>query len=230
VDKSQVVSGGLLKAREDPTKLLELVEKALDEVTLFVEVVVVVALFKPIGFGWYYCLSIHGFYLRYYRITVVTLVGNHSLDLFDLLLTPALQQGFSLGHIVAVSACQGQFDGIAEGIGSSVDFGAEPPFTPPEGFFRLIPPFTAAPEWARTTVASISTLSMSASPEKCSNIPCHTPRSDQRSNRLNTLFHSPYFLGNSRHWALLRATHSTPSTNRLHSLGLPMYTSERVRK
>ena len=55
--KGQVVSGGLLKARENPTELLELIEEALDQVTFFVEVLVVFTLLQAVGLGRYHNLG-----------------------------------------------------------------------------------------------------------------------------------------------------------------------------
>jgi len=55
----------------------------------------------------------------------------------------------------------------------------------------------------------------------------HTPNWHQRENRLNTVFHLPCALGNSRHCAPLRNIHSTALRKARHYsypqklLGLP---------
>lgn len=93
-------------------------------------------------------------------VTVVSFVGNHVFAV------KVLYQGFGLGYIMPLTTGQQQVQRIAQAVYQDVDLTAEPASTSTERLLGLSTVFWAAPAaqgWARTTVLSGITLSISAS-------------------------------------------------------------------
>jgi len=111
---------------------------------------------------------------------------------------------------------------VAMGIGDQVDFRREPASRPSEGLCAGPPFAPAACWWARMTVPSSITHSVSASPRRTSRTACHTPTRLHRLNRVNTDIQGPKASGRSRQGAPVRCFQRMASTNgRLGRLGLP---------
>jgi hypothetical protein len=160
-------------------------------------------------------------------IRIVALVGN------DILATETRDQVVSLSNVVALPASQDEAQGVAERVYTYMDFGTETPSAASERLGSLPTVFFDAPAaqgWARTTVLSIMSDSMSGSLAKYACICSQIPSVHQRPKRLYTAFQSPYTAGSKRHCAPLRAIHSTPSTKRRHLASLPIRIPEHVRR
>src|SRR5688500_8608891 len=112
----------------------------------------------------------------------------------------------------------------AAGVAAQVQLGGEPAARASQGLTVLPPLAPAACWWARTTVLSSICKRSSAAPlpARAAKSASSTPRSRQRANRRQTVFHFPYRSGTARQRAPSRARHRVPSrTGRLSCPGGP---------
>ena len=110
MNEGQELPGSLLEAGEDPPELLELVEEALNELTLLVQLLLLLPLLQAVGFGRDHHLAWHGLNSSYHRPRVITLVSNHPLDLLRL---PALQQCLGWSNLVVLPTNEDKPAGVA---------------------------------------------------------------------------------------------------------------------
>jgi hypothetical protein len=109
--------------------------------------------------------------------------------------------------------------GKAEGIDDQVDLRRRASARAPDEVV-FGPPFAPPECWcARLIVESILNHSSSRSVRSARNSRSHFPVLDQRSNRLNTVFHGPNSLGKSRHGTPVRRHQITASMNMRSSIG-----------
>lgn len=148
--------------------------------TGFVEVFIVLASGHPVALGRDYSdLASRLQRSDHPVIGIVGFVGEHRIS---------LQEGksfISTLQITGLSSGQKKANGVAQGIGSSVDFGAQSAFTAADGFVLAL--FFLAPAlcWcARTIVLSIIAYSLSASLDNSLKTNSQTPRWAQRLKRV----------------------------------------------
>lgn len=147
---------------------------------------------------------------------IVGAVPQHALGLH------AHQEAHCVATLVHLTRAEHEIHRVAVGIGDQVDFGREPAPRPAKPL-RAGPPFApAACWWARMTVPSSITHSVSASVRRVSRTVCHTPARLHRLKRVNTDVQGPKASGRSRQGAPVRCFQRMASTNgRLGRLGLP---------
>lgn len=130
----------------------------------FVKVFVIIAWFCATFSGRYYRF---GFFLGNDLQKIIRIIGairNQALEFI------ARNQIFRLRNVMPLPSRQQETQRVAQGIYIDVDFGAEPTSTAPQSVGRLATVFFEAPAahgWARTTLLSRSTFSMSGSSAKC---------------------------------------------------------------
>lgn len=125
----------------------------------------------------------------------------------------AFEQGG--GHLAVVNLTGRKKDaqGTPLSVGEQMDFGGQSASGTPQ-ILVLVPPFpVAACWWARTSVLSIMTYSLSASAIRLAKMRSQTPALAQRQNRLWTDLYLPYREGRSCQRAPDRKTHKTALTN-----------------
>ncbi len=134
----------------------------------------------------------------------------------------AHQEAHRVATLVRLARAEHEVHRIAVGIGDQVDLGREPAPRSAKPL-RAGPPFApAACWWARMTVPSSITHSVSASLRSTSRMVCHTPARLQRLKRVKTDAQEPKTSGRSRQGAPVRCFHRMASTKgRLGRLGLP---------
>jgi hypothetical protein len=162
-------------------------------------------------------------------VRVIATVGKDVVALAD----EANREVLRLSNVIALATRQNEEQRITQRIGDHMDFGAEAASTSTQGLLGLTTVFLSAPAaqaWALTTVLSRIRFSMSGISMKCRCICSQLPLSLHRAKRLYTLFQLPYSAGSNRHWAPLRSTHNTPSTNRRQAASSPMYMLLHVRR
>lgn len=140
--------------------MLELVEATLNQMALLVQFLIIGAWLGSILAGRNDCCRFTGLDEGYESVTIISPVGNHVLAV------KVSQQRLSLGDVMTLPGREQQMQRIAQGIYQEVDLGGESTATATQGLRCLPTVFWAAPAaagWARTTVLSGSTLSMSAS-------------------------------------------------------------------
>ena len=229
-DKAQeakIALSELVKTRKDTTIMLDFVHKTFDQMPFTIAPGIVVSRLLTVGSGWNNRLG------ATVENKIDEVIGIIAPIRQDILANKVTHQRNGLGDVMALSSRQAQTQRIAQRVYAGVDFGAETAPRTSKPLSGLSSSFFAAPAahgWARITVLSTSTFSKSGSSAKWLSICSHTPWSHQRAKRLYTLFHLPYALGNSRHCAPLRLTHSTPSTKRRHALADPTYTCRQLRR
>lgn len=197
---------GLVVSRGDGPKLFEFAEEILDQMSRFVEMLVIRTQALTIGARG----NDHGLASLLQRldhtfIGVECFVGDHDFGV------DCGKQQIGAVEIMSVAGSESEAGWIAERIDSGVDLGGQPAFAAPD---RLVAPFFGAPAlcwWARTIVLSIIAYSLSGSAAKCLNIRSQTPVLAQRLKRRWVLFQSPKRSGRSRQGAPLRYLHNTAS-------------------
>jgi hypothetical protein len=176
-NEASIVGEELVISCRDAPELFQLVEEAFDEISLFVERLVVGERRTAIRFG-----RNDGFGSAFEDslaqvIGVITFVGDDGLSL------KAFDQGVRLCDVVALTWPEQQADGIAERVGCGVDLCAQAAAGPAQTL-GICPPLAirapAACWWARTMVESIISHSRSASVVSASRNPSNAPRSIQR--------------------------------------------------
>src|SRR5262245_45606073 len=187
--------------------MLDLVDEALDQMPLFVEMSIIRNCARPVGIG-----GDHGHHVALGHMRAKT-VRIERFVAKDVLPGQISDQGLGLGRFVHLASGVEQTQHIAEGIDSNVNFRAQPSPRTPDRLF-LNPPFPPAACWcARMIVPSMMMASKSGSSASAANMRSHTPALAHRRKRCHTLFHTPKKGGISRHGAPFRAIHTIASTN-----------------
>ena len=128
VDEQFVVSGG------DTTELFELIEEALDDVALLVEIGVVGPLHLAISFRWDDGLGAGLSDLVDEMVGIIALVGNRRAR------SKAVDEIVREGDVIALPGRADQTDRVAETIASGMDFGTQPAPRPAQAL-GIRPPF-----------------------------------------------------------------------------------------
>ncbi len=122
MQKREVVLYRLLVARGHATIVLDPIEKTLDLVAFFVEFDVMGAgRFTPFS-AWNDRLGLESGYRVDEGVAVVALVGQDRFDLKTLSRTKHLEQGLSLGDVMALTRCHPEPERIAQRIGYDMNF------------------------------------------------------------------------------------------------------------
>src|SRR5262249_17109723 len=162
--------------------MLDLVDEALDQMPLFVEVSIVRNCARPAGVGGDHGHHLALCHMRTKAVRIESFVGK------DVPAGQISDQGLGLGRFVHLAGGIEQTQHIAEGIDSNVDFRAQPSTRTPDRLF-LNPPFPPAACWcARIIVPSMMMASKSGSSASAANMRSHTPALAQRRKRCQTLF------------------------------------------
>ena len=131
MNKAKIATGKLIKPRENPPKMLDLVDEAFDQMALPVPPVVVSpALFGPL-MGRNDRLSLKVKHNLEKMACSIAPVSNQSLKV------NAVNQGHRLGDIVALPPGQSQSQRIAQPINQHVYLGAKATTTAPQGLLSL---------------------------------------------------------------------------------------------
>ncbi len=169
---SQKAAGGLVVARGQTAKLLEMAEKARDFIAVPVQVAVNYALDEAVVLAGNDHCRAKFFDQRHDAVGVIGFVRQHVIGLVG----PG-QQRSGPAVIRLLARAKHQAQRIAQGIDKGMSFGGQPAAAAAQGLvadaalFRL----PAAWAWARTTVESSMTQSKSGSCT-ASNKPFHTPK------------------------------------------------------
>lgn len=144
--------------------MLDFVEKTLDQMSLFVEMLIIFSLFLAIFSSWNDRFGLFfGDFLQK-CIRVIGTVCDCTLKFI------VRNQIFCLCNVMPLAASQKKAQWIAQGIYTRVDFGAEPTSATTERLGGLATVFLEAPAahgCARTTVLSNRIFSISGSSTKC---------------------------------------------------------------
>ncbi len=144
--------------------MLDFVEKALNQMSLLVQMFIVLSLFLAI----FSCRD-HRFGLFFSNllqkgVRIIGTVGNCTLELV------ICNQVFRLCDVMALAASQKKTQWITQGVYAGVDFGAEPTSAASKRLGGLTSFFWEAPAaqgWARTMVLSSMIFSISGSATQC---------------------------------------------------------------
>jgi hypothetical protein len=144
--------------------MLDFVEETLDQVPFFVEMTIIFTLLFAVLARRDYRLSLFFGNLLQKIIRIVRTICNHpfKIEIGD--------QVSSLSNVMSLSTRQEKTQRIAQGIYAGVNLGAEATSAASQRLGFLTTVFWGAPAaqgWARTTVLSNKTFSMSGSPAKC---------------------------------------------------------------
>lgn len=156
IQESHEAERGFVVSCGDPAEVFELVEHALDDITFFAKLRIVLTLHFPIGFWWNDNESAHIIYRLNDVIRIIAFIRQHSIGV------QSLQQRQCLLAVGSLPACQYEAYRISKCVTYCVHLRAEAAFA---AAYRLIllPPFApAACWWARTMVESIISHSVSA--------------------------------------------------------------------
>ncbi len=200
--------GEFVIASSDTAELLKTCEESFDEISTFIDMLIIVSGFLSVRPGRYHRCGVHCFNAAQQAGGIERFIRNHGTDVLH-----ATDEIPGLGDVMSLTSRQAETGEIAQAIDRCVNLGTQAPTRTSN---TLLPVFFEAPAecWcARTMVLSRNTSSKSASSHSVANSVCQTPLSAQREKRLNTLFHGPNPGGRSRHGAPVRAIHSTASTN-----------------
>lgn len=175
-DEAHEIGEELVVSGCDASELLELVEEALDTVTLLVDGAIVAMLMPTLRHG------------RDDRdgtgiedgvvqpVGIIGAIGQHMLGV------QAVDQGFGLADIAVLPGRADETHGVAERFDGSMELGGQAAFGATQAL-GIRPPFSlrapAAWLWARIIVLSIISHSRSASWLKAARISPRTPRSIQ---------------------------------------------------
>lgn len=167
MEEAQEATGEFLKATEEATVVFDLVNEALNEMALLVEMKINRLLMAHVAAIGDDRLGIQGDNLVAQVRRIIAFVGNDEGTGAE---APTLfQQDRSLSDVALLGGSQGKGQGVTQAVHFDVDFGAEATAAATEGLRRL-PPFCcgapAAQGWARTVVLSNNRCSMSGSSAK----------------------------------------------------------------
>ena len=141
-------------------EVLDLVDEALDQVALFVQIPVILSGCLAIGSGWNNSHRSHILDVFDQPSRIIPFVGD---DVFGI--EPG-DQGLGPSDVMALTCAKPEAQGVAKPVHAHVDFGAEPASTSAKCLGNLAPLFRGAPAaqgWARTMVLSMIRDSMSGS-------------------------------------------------------------------
>jgi hypothetical protein len=144
--------------------MLDFVEKTFDQMTLLVQMLVIITLLFAIFSGRDDRLGLFLSNFLQKRVRIIGAVGNRPLE------PEVCYQIFSLCDVMPLPARQKKAQWIAQGVYTGVDFGAESASATPESLCGLAAAFFWAPAaqgCARTTVLSSRIFSISGSLTKC---------------------------------------------------------------
>src|SRR3954464_9599740 len=225
------MDGALVLAGRRGPVLRQFDEEVLDQVAGLVEVLVVRAQLLAVRLGRDHgrlaCLRER---LEHSLLGIIGLVGDQrgsgevgqqSIGTFEVVRLPR-REGEAGRVAERVARGGAEPGGVAGRVAGGVYLRAQAAAAAPD---RLVAPaaFLGAPAlcwWARTTVLSIITYSLSASPAKCRKILSQTPVLAQRQKRVWTFFQAPNRSGRSRQGMPARYRYSTASTNKRLSLAV----------
>ena len=162
--ETQVAPRQLLKAGEEASIMLDLVNEALHQMPLPVKVLVIVPRRLQVGPRWN---DWHGALVQdelEEGSGVISFVPDHMLNF------KINHQGLSLGDVMALPCGQLEAQRVAQSIHAHVDLGTEPASAASQSLGSLTALFLEAPAaqgWARTMVLSIMRFSISGSWMKC---------------------------------------------------------------
>lgn len=184
-------------ARSDTAKLLQAGKEPFDEISAFINMLVIASEHLPIGFRRNDGRGVHCLDTVNEAGGVKRLVGYDSAHVLH-----AIDEIGGFGDVVSFASCQTETRQIAQTINRCMNLGAQAPTRTAK---TLLPVFLGAPAacWcARTIVLSRNTSSKSASSQSLAKSACQTPLSAQREKRRKAVFHGPKSAGRSRQGAL----------------------------
>ena len=196
-------------ARSDTAKPLQACKESFNEISTFIDMLVIASEHLSIGFRWNDRCGIHCLDALNEVGGVKSFVGHDGTN--DL---QAIDEIGRFGDVVSFATGRTEVRQIAQPINRRMNFGAQSPTRTAK---TLLPVFLGAPAacWcARTMVLSRNTSSKSASSQSLAKSACQTPLSAQREKRLNEVFHGPKSDGRSRQGAPVLAIQRTASTNK----------------
>jgi len=204
----------LLVARCQPSKLLDVIEKAFNQIAIFVNMVIVFS-------RNYSIFPTRDDRFRVSRcdaqdelVGIIPFVGHdhHGFESVD--------QGVGLRYVRSLAASQKQTYRVPQSIHCGMNLCRQSATGPANGLRTFF--FWAPAEcwWARTMVLSKKSISKSGSFETALANRIQMPFSHQFANRTYTLCHFPNSLGKSRQGEPVRAIHRTASRNNLLSFAV----------
>lgn len=119
-----------------PSPVLELVKRALDNISVLIDFLVVFPLLLAIGSWWNNCNSLHGGDGIQYFLSVIALVRQHMRG------REPVDQFKSFCTVVTLSTAQNQTQRTSKSIDTHVDFGAQSSSGTPQSL--VLPPFPVA--------------------------------------------------------------------------------------
>ena len=170
MQEAQVSGVQLLKPGEDPAIVLDLVDEAFHQMTLPVQMPVIVGGFLVGGFLAVRAGRNDRHHTQFRNVSakllgiVLPFVGQYVLA------SITGDQTLRLGDVVLLASGQEESQGVAQAVHAHVNLGAEPAAAPAQGLGRRATLFGGAPAaqgCARTTVLSMIRYSRSGSPEQC---------------------------------------------------------------
>ncbi len=189
--------------------MLDLVDESLDQIALFVEVLVVRDGSRA---GAVRRDDRLGARVRNGGSKAIGVIALVSEQVFE---GEAADQALCLADIGDLACRQNEADRIAKSVNSNADLGAQTAPRTPDRLIFGSPFWAPAACWcARTMVESMIRYSRSGCSPSSVKSRCQTPFFAHRRKRLNTLFQLPKSSGKSRHGAPARTSHNTASTNR----------------
>ena len=141
-------------------KVFDLVDEALHQVALLVQMPVILSGCLAVGSGWNDSHRSHIRDVFDQPGRIIPSVADHVFGM-----EPG-DQLLGLGDVMALTSAKLEAQGVAKTIHAHVDFGAEPASAAPQRLGGLAPLFRVAPAaqgWARTMVLSMIRDSMSGS-------------------------------------------------------------------
>jgi len=164
LEKAKITRRQFIKARKDVTKVLEFVHTTFGNMTLPIQMCVVITRLAPMLPGWHNWKGPQVFDQFNDRSRSLPFIRN------DVVAVASCQKRWDLRHIVALSTCEHTIQGIPQGIHDQMDFGTEPALTASERLGRLPPVAWGAPAaqaCARMRGLSSTSHSKSGSVLKC---------------------------------------------------------------
>ena len=172
MEKSEVGRSELVVPREDAPVVLDLVDEALHQVALFVQMSIVLPGRLPVGSGRNdgdrATLPDH----LDKGLGVIPLVGNH------ILYGGRKEQRLSLGDVMGLACREPELERVAQSVHAQVDLAGEATAASAQALRSLAPLLSGAPAaqgWARIMVLSSRRCSKSGSLAKASCIRFQTP-------------------------------------------------------
>ena len=164
MQEAQVSGVQLLKPGEDPAVMLYFVDEAFDQMTLPVQMPVIVGGFLAVRAGRNDRSHAPLQNVLAKPLGIVPFVGQYVLA------SITGDQTLRLGDVVLLPAGQYESQGVAQAVHAHVNLGAEPTAAPSQGLGSLATLLGGAPAAqgrARTTVLSMMRYSISGSSAKC---------------------------------------------------------------